>query len=133
VGFSLGGHYLLKYVQEKHTPHRLLGLMVLSAPFNMPKCVSAWKGNRVHEKVYDKHFLGKFKGGYERNQELFKDVPGLDHAGILAAQSMEELHKHLSAPLYGVSSVEEYQNLIRSDEKLELVQVGSPWPLSGGF
>ena len=56
---------MVKYCEEV-PDNPLCGLMVLSAPFSSAKCIEDWKGKWVHTNVYDKHFLSKFKGGYER-------------------------------------------------------------------
>ena len=56
---------MMKYLQEI-PKGRLAGAMVLSAPFSSSKCIDAWKGRWIHENVYDKHFLDKFKGGFIR-------------------------------------------------------------------
>lgn len=65
TGFSIGGHFYLKYVQEEpDTP--LSGLMTISAPFSPLKCDAFWKGKWINENVYDQHFLNKFKDGIRK-------------------------------------------------------------------
>ena len=56
---------MTKYIQEV-PKNPLSGVMVLSCPFNAAKCLEAWEGRWIHQNVYDKHFLEKFKGGFER-------------------------------------------------------------------
>eukprot|EP00339_Tiarina_fusa_P015643 CAMPEP_0117014284 /NCGR_PEP_ID=MMETSP0472-20121206/11614_1 /TAXON_ID=693140 ORGANISM="Tiarina fusus, Strain LIS" /NCGR_SAMPLE_ID=MMETSP0472 /ASSEMBLY_ACC=CAM_ASM_000603 /LENGTH=215 /DNA_ID=CAMNT_0004717799 /DNA_START=440 /DNA_END=1084 /DNA_ORIENTATION=- len=123
IGFSLGGHFLLKYLQETKQKIPLSGVMTLSAPFSSSKCVETWKGQWVHENVYDKHFLDKFKGGYERNADLFKTLGTLDHDKIMSATNMDELHTHLSIPLHKVGNMEEYHALMSSDKKISNVSI----------
>ena len=62
TGFSVGGHFFLKYLEEvESTP--LKGTVALSAPFSTRECDNFWKGRWINERVYDQHFLSKFQGG----------------------------------------------------------------------
>ena len=61
-GFSIGGHFFLKYLQETLSSP-LQGLVALSSPFSLRAVDESWKGRWINEKVYDRHFLDKFKGG----------------------------------------------------------------------
>lgn len=111
AGFSLGGNVAAKYLGERGddlVPELRAGA-VISPPFDLARSAQAIDGPGFWNRVYRERFLRRLR---RRAFAKLRQFPGaLDASAIQAATSFAAFDAHVTAPVHGFRSAEEYWTL----------------------
>lgn len=105
LGYSLGGNVLLKWLGETGSANPLTAAIAVSVPFELHKaCQHIQKG---FARVYQWYLI---KAVRLRLAKKFQYLPqsAINPAQVRRIRTLYELDHHVTVPLHGFSSVEEY-------------------------
>ena len=122
VGFSLGGNVTLKWLGERGdgADPRVVGAVGVSVPVDLGS--SAVTMEHWSRRVYMARFLRSLRGKVEEKAARFPGVP--DPAAIRGVRTFREFDGHVTAPLHGFDSADDYW--ARSSAKPLLGHVRTP-------
>ena len=107
VGFSLGGNVLLKWLGESGAASTIRGAATISVPYDL--AAASRYLERPGARFYTYHFLRRLK---PKALDVLARFPGetahLDAARIGAARTVAEFDEHVTAPMHGFTSAEDY-------------------------
>ena len=106
VGFSLGGNVTLKYVGDaaEAIAPEIVGAVGISVPVDLAGSAETMKA--LDRRLYMKRFIGSLASKAEEKALRFEDAP--DPEPIRAMTSFAEFDAHVTAPLHGFESAEDY-------------------------
>jgi uncharacterized protein len=107
AGFSLGGNVVAKYLGERGeaVPAEVRAAAVVSVPFDLALCARTLDGADFWSRIYRGRFLRRLRGKVLRKSRLH---PSLPHVRARAATTFREWDEHVTAPLHGFASAEDY-------------------------
>ncbi len=122
VGFSLGGNVTLKYVGDKakNIAPEVACAVGISVPVDLAGSAQTMKA--IDRRPYMRRFIGSLARKAEEKASRFETAP--DPSPIRAMRSFAEFDAHVTAPLHGFDSAEDYW--ARSSALRVLEQVAVP-------
>jgi len=125
IGFSLGGNVLLKWLGENAARGRAAGIAaaaVISVPYDLGAASRFLE--RPAGRIYAYHFLRRLR---PKALDVIARFPGetahLDADLIRRARTFAEFDRHVTAPLHGFASAEDYYTRASSLPYLAQVRV----------
>jgi predicted alpha/beta-fold hydrolase len=106
TGVSLGGNVLLKWLGEQGSdvPGELRAAAAVSVPYDLAR------GSRHIEqgfaRVYSRHFLRSLKRKAVAKRERYPDL--FDAAALARSRTLWDFDDHVTAPVHGFTSAEDY-------------------------
>ena len=106
VGFSLGGNLSLKWLGDlgRAVPPEILGAVAFSVPVDLASSAAAMEG--WSRRLYMLRFLRSLRAKTAEKAARFPDGP--DPAPVAAMRTFAEFDAHVTAPLHGFASAEDY-------------------------
>ena len=118
IGYSLGGNALLKYLGEYAETQRLCTAVAVSVPFLLG--VGADRLNLGFSKIYQRHLISRLK---KKMKSKYKDRnPGVDLRNLDNWSTFRLFDDHVTAPLHGFKSVDDYYTRSSSRQYLSLIK-----------
>ncbi len=107
AGFSLGGNVVTKYLGERGdgVPPEVRAAAVVSVPFDLALCARTLDGDDFWARVYRGRFLRRLRNKVIRKARTF---PSLPQARARLARTFRDFDHHVTAPLHGFASAEDY-------------------------
>jgi hypothetical protein len=107
VGFSLGGNVVAKYLGERGdaVPAEVRAGAVVSVPFDLALCAQNLDGSDLMARVYRGRFLRQLRRKVAHKARAHASMP-TDKAR--AARTFRDWDHHITAPLHGFASAEDY-------------------------
>ncbi len=105
VGFSLGGNALLKYLGERGDDAPVTSAVAVSVPFDLDAC--ARRIDRGFSRLYQAHLVRHMKASTRKRAARLGGLP-IDLTGLDRIRSFREFDHHVTAPLHGFASAEDY-------------------------
>lgn len=114
VGISLGGLILTRYLATCNRDSKLLAAFIYSVPLNVPQ------GSKNLERLdnwilYGIHLSNSLKAFYEKQPKKFQEA--VDYQSVMNSKSIREFDETCTRRMFGYSSVDEYYQDCRIDEK----------------
>ena len=121
VGFSLGGNVTLKWLGERGgaVDPRVVGAVGISVPVDLGSAAVIME--HWSRRVYMARFLRSLRAKVEEKAGRFDGVP--DPAPLRAMRSFREFDGHVTAPLHGFDSADDYWTRSSAKPLLEHVRV----------
>ena len=121
VGFSLGGNLTLKWLGERGAavPAAVQAAVGVSVPVDLASSAAAMKG--WSRRLYMLRFIRKLDAKTREKHARFPDGP--DPAPVAAMRTFAEFDAHVTAPLHGFASAEDYWARASSGPDLARVRV----------
>ena len=106
VGFSLGGNLSLRWLGElgDRVPREIVGAVGVSVPVDLAGSAAAMEG--LSRRLYMRRFLRSLRAKTAEKAERFPDGP--DPAPVAAMRTFAAFDAHVTAPLHGFASAEDY-------------------------
>lgn len=121
AGYSLGGSALLNLLSDSPYADRLTAACAVSVPFELAEC--AHRMNRGFSRVYRNHFLQTLRDKLRTKQALLRQHRiEIDWDKTQAENDFWAFDHHVTAPLHGFSSVDDYYQRCSSRPKLKDIQ-----------
>jgi predicted alpha/beta-fold hydrolase len=117
VGFSLGGNVLLKYLGERGEAAAVDAAVAVSVPLELGPC--SRKLSEGFSRIYRLHLLRKLRDGVRAKRAVLEGH--VDVGAVLAAGDFEAFDGHLTAPLHGFDSAEDYYTRCSSRQFLRAI------------
>ena len=121
VGFSLGGNVTLKWLGERGgaADARVVGAVGVSVPVDLGSAAAVME--HWSRRVYMARFLRSLSAKVEEKAARHSGVP--DPAPLRAMRSFREFDGHVTAPLHGFESADDYWTRSSAKPLLERVRV----------
>lgn len=119
VGFSLGGNVLLKWLGETGVNNGLTAAVAVSVPFELHKVAKRLQYG--FSRVYQWHLLRCLRK--RLTQKFQQQAMLMDVSVLLNYKTMWDFDEHVTAPLHGFSSAEEYYTISSSRQYLHQIRV----------
>jgi predicted alpha/beta-fold hydrolase len=106
VGFSLGGNVTLKWLGERggEVGDRVVGAAALSVPIDLASASETMA--RWSRRIYMRRFIRSLAAKAEEKAARFPDAP--DPTPVSAMTSFRAFDDHVTAPVHGFESAEDY-------------------------
>ncbi len=118
VGYSLGGHVLLKYLGESGVETPLGAATAVSVPLNLHECAEAL--NIGFSKVYQRYLLKRMKSAVTRKFDRY--TAAFDWHEAMHARTFGEFDDSVTAPLHGFTGKQDYYDRCSSVHFLKGIQ-----------
>jgi len=105
VGFSLGGNALLKYLGESGDSAPVSAAVAVSVPFQLDVCAD--RIDSGFSRVYQRHLVARMKRAVWARQRRIGGLP-IDGRAFERARSFRDFDEHVTAPLHGFASAQDY-------------------------
>ncbi len=117
IGFSIGGSMTLKYLGGGNHPNELQGAITFSVPCSFSDTIKQLK--KLSGRPYSHNFLKKIRRKLHRQSSIL----GIDESEIKEINSIETLTERIILPIYGFSSLEEYDSICSCLQYLDKISV----------
>lgn len=122
VGISLGGNILLKWLGETGRQSLIDAAVGVSVPFQLHNVVQ--KINKGFSRVYQTHLINKLRAIFLQKLDLINKQFPLSKEKLYSIKTLYEFDEHITAPLHGFVSANEYYQ--KSSSKQYLSQIATP-------
>jgi len=117
VGYSLGGNALLKYLGEYKDDSQLKAAAAVSVPYILSN--SAKKLERGFSRIYQRHLLNRL---VNKTLSKFEDRQApVDIANINKLNTFKSFDHHITAPIHGFKSSDDYYEQSSSRQYLDKI------------
>jgi hypothetical protein len=117
VGYSLGGNALLKYLGEYKDNSHLEAAAAVSVPYTLSN--SASKLEKGFSRIYQRHLLNRL---VDKTLSKFQDRQApVDIANINKLNTFKSFDHHITAPIHGFKSGEDYYEQSSSRQYLDKI------------
>jgi predicted alpha/beta-fold hydrolase len=117
VGYSLGGNALLKYLGEYKDNSHLEAAAAVSVPYTLSN--SASKLEKGFSRIYQRHLLNRL---VDKTLSKFQDRQApVDIANINKLNTFKSFDHHITAPIHGFKSGEDYYEQSSSRQYLNKI------------
>ena len=117
VGYSLGGNALLKYLGEYKDDSQLKAAAAVSVPYILSN--SAEKLERGFSRIYQRHLLNRL---VNKTLSKFQDRQApVDIANINKLNTFKSFDHHITAPIHGFKSSDDYYEQSSSRQYLDKI------------
>lgn len=126
VGISLGGMILIQYLHQLGSLCELSAVISISAGWDPFVSKKNLEGITINRLLYSRLIVNNIKGMMrsqlnELTPDQRKSLP-IDINRLFQAQVVSEIDTHLTAPLFGYSSLDDYYTACRNNDKLHKVR-----------
>jgi len=121
VGFSLGGNMVLKYLGEegRSAINNITSAVAISVPVDLIDGSIALK--KTQNQLYILRFLRSLKEKVRSAEHLYEDR--IDLAKVYAARNFDDFDNHMTAPMLGFSTAQEFYKFASCRPYLSDIQV----------
>jgi predicted alpha/beta-fold hydrolase len=107
AGFSLGGNVVAKYLGERGdaVPPEVRAAAVVSVPFDLALCARSLDGDDLMARVYRGRFLRRLRAKLVDKARTHATLPV---AEARLVRTLRDWDHHVTAPLHGFASAEDY-------------------------
>ena len=117
VGYSLGGNALLKYLGEYKDDSQLKAAVTVSVPYLLSN--SAAKLEKGFSRIYQRHLLNRL---VNKTLSKFQDRQApVDIANINKLNTFKSFDHHITAPIHGFKSSDDYYEQSSSRQYLDKI------------
>ena len=117
VGYSLGGNALLKYLGEYEDDSQLKAAAAVSVPYTLSN--SAAKLEKGFSRIYQRHLLNRL---VDKTLSKFRDRQApVDIANINKLNTFKSFDHHITAPIHGFKSGDDYYEQSSSRQYLNKI------------
>jgi len=100
AGFSLGASALLNYLKENGSHHPILGIAVVSTPFDLKK--GSLNLNNGFNKIYTRYFLDSLVMKLNQKRKTFSDLPEF------TGSTLYDFDNQITGPIHGFTGADHY-------------------------
>ncbi len=119
LGFSLGGNVLLKWLGETGDQNPLIAAVAISVPFELNKCADRLQ--QGFSRVYQRYLLRQLQ---EKMISKFQVQPAPEpELSVKSLRTLRDFDNHITAPMHGFNSADDYYNRSSSRQFLKLIRV----------